>query len=111
VPEPPLPDRGEVGALDAHRVAPPRMRGDAQVAARGKPPADVQPAGRTRREPGDFGARGQVARRVALFPVRRLRQTRREQRVNEILAQHDSPAYRAGRASPDVDAACPAWLP
>src|SRR5262249_11530928 len=79
---------GLVGVLDAHQVDAARVPGDVEVNGRGKHSADVQEAGRTRREPGDFGARGQVARRVAVFPVRRLRHTRSEQRVNEIPAQH-----------------------
>ena len=54
--------------------------------------ADVQEAGRAGREPGYFGARGQIARRVAPLPVPGLGQVRREQRIDEVLAQHEHAA-------------------
>src|SRR6202041_1779403 len=70
--------------------------------------ADVQETGGAGREPGDFGARGQVARRVAALPVLGFGQLRREQGIDEVLAQHE-------RAAPGYDvtfkAACSVPLP
>ena len=76
---------GLVGVLDADQVDAAGVVRDVLVDARGEHPADVQPAGRAGREAGHFGARRQLARRVAVLPVLRLRQIGGEQRVDEVL--------------------------
>ena len=91
-----LGDAGLVGVLEADQVAAAGVPGDVHVDGGHVHAADVQEPGRAGREPGDFGAFGQVARRVAALPVLGLGQIRREQGIDEVLAQHE-------RAAPGYD--------
>jgi hypothetical protein len=86
---------GLVGVLQSDQVAAAGVPGDVRVDGGHVHAADVQEAGRAGREPGDLGALGQVARRVTARPVLGLGQVRREQGINEMLAQHEraAPCY------------------
>ncbi len=84
-----LGDPGLVGVLEADQVTATGVPGDINVDGGHVHAADVQEAGRAGREPGDFGAFGQVARRIAVLPVRGLGQIRRKQGIDDVLAQHE----------------------
>jgi len=87
-----LRDAGLVGVFQTDPVGTARLPGHVRVDRRGEHPADGQEAGRARREPRDLRPLGQVARRVAALPVPGLGQVRREQRIDEVLAQHERAA-------------------
>src|SRR6266404_6038498 len=78
---------GLVGVLNPQQVDTAAVPGDVEVDAGGEDPADVQPARRAWREPGDLSRRGQSPRRVPLLQLRRLWQVGGEQRVNQVTAQ------------------------
>ncbi len=85
-------DAGLVGVLEADQVDAAGVPRDIHVDGRRVHAADVQEARRARREAGDARPFWQPARRVAEFPVIRFRQVRREQGIDEFLAEHEQAA-------------------
>src|SRR6185437_9836443 len=85
-----------VGVLDAQQVPAAAVPREVEVDAGGEDPADVQPAGRGRPEPGHLGPGGQRPRRVPGLPVRRGRQVGGEERVDQLHAKH-GPSLPIGR--------------
>ena len=95
-----LGDAGLVGVLQADQVDAAGLPGDIHVDRRRVHAADVQVARRARREARDFRFFGQVTGRVALLPVIRLGQVRREQGIDDILAEHERAAPNDVRSRP-----------
>ena len=95
-----LDDTGLVGVLQANQVDAAGLPGDIRVDGRRVHAADGQEARRARREAGDLRFFGQVTGRVEPLPVIRLGQVRREQGIDDILAEHERMAPNDVRSRP-----------
>ena len=86
-----------VGVLDAQQVHAAAVPGEVEVDAGGEDPADVQPAGRRRREPGDLGARRAASRAgyLAAQSAGDGRSAGKRESISSTLSM--AQAYRSGR--------------
>ena len=87
-----LGEPGLVGVLQADQVDAAGLVGHVSVDRRREHAADGEKARRARRDAGDLRPFGQVTRRVAVLPMIRSRQVRREQRISNLLAEHERAA-------------------